>query len=185
MTNQSINSSVSMAGVASEHRGWFVFLGIALIVIGMVAIAFPFVATIAAKTVIGWLFLIGGVIQVVHAFSTQKWSAFLFELIVGVLYVLAGGWMAFFPFAGIITLTIFLAVFFVIEGVIEIAMGFRVRPAAGWVWLLVSGIIAIAAGLLILAGLPSTAVWAIGLLVGINLIFSGISYLTLATAAKP
>jgi len=181
MANQTIPTP---AAVASEHRGWFIFLGIALIVIGVVAVAFPFVATIAAKTVIGWLFLIGGVIQVVHAFSTQEWSAFFLDLIVGVLYVLAGGWMAFFPFAGIITLTIFLAVFFIIEGVIEIAMGFRVRPASGWVWLLVSGIIAIAAGLLILARLPSTAVWAIGLLVGINLIFSGVSYLSLASTAK-
>lgn len=170
--------------MASGHRGWFIFLGIALIVIGAAAVAFPFVATIAAKTVIGWLFLIGGVVQIVHAFSTQKWSAFFLDLVVGVLYFLAGAWMAFFPFAGIITLTIFLAVLFVIEGVIEIAMGFRVRPASGWMWVLISGIIAIAAGLLILAGLPSTAVWAIGLLVGINLIFSGISYLSLASAAK-
>jgi uncharacterized membrane protein HdeD (DUF308 family) len=184
MTSQSVNSPASISAVASEHRGWFVFLGIALIIIGAASIAFPFIATIAAKTVIGWLFLIGGVIQVVHAFSTQKWSAFFLELIVGLLYVVAGGWMAFFPFAGIITLTIFLAVFFIIEGVIEIAMGFRVRPASGWVWLLISGVIAIAAGVLILAGLPSTAIWAIGLLVGINLIFSGISYLSLASAAK-
>lgn len=123
MTNQSVNGPPSTAAVASKHRGWFIFLGVALIIIGAVAIAFPFFATIAAKTIIGWLFLIGGVIQVVHAFSTQKWSAFFLELIIGVLYVLAGGWMAFFPFAGIITLTIFLAVFFIIEGVVEIAMG--------------------------------------------------------------
>jgi uncharacterized membrane protein HdeD (DUF308 family) len=88
--------------------------------------------------------------------------------------------MALFPFVGTITLTIFLAALFIFEGVIEIAMGFRVRPASGWVWLLICGIIAIAAGFLILAGLPSTAVWAIGLLVGINLIFSGVSYLSLA-----
>ena len=184
MTNQSSSSPTSMAEVAAEHRGWFMFLGIALIVIGVVAILFPLASTIAAKLVIGWLFLIGGVIQVVHAFSTQRWGAFFLDLIIGILYVIVGGWLAFFPFTGIITLTILLAVLFIVEGVIEIGMGFRVRPAGGWVWLLISGIVAIVVGFLILAGLPSTATWAIGLLVGINLIFSGVSYLFLASSAR-
>jgi uncharacterized membrane protein HdeD (DUF308 family) len=184
MADQMHESPSPMAAVASEHRGWFIFLGVVLIIIGFVAVAFPFVATIAAKTVIGWLFIIGGVIQIVHAFSTRKWSEFFFDLIIGVLYVIVGGWLAFFPFAGIFTLTILLAILFIIEGVIEIGMGFRIRPHSGWVWLLISGIIAILAGIFVIAGLPSTAVWAIGLLVGINLIFSGLSYIFLASAPK-
>lgn len=184
MTNQMHGSPTPMTAVAAEHRGWFIFLGAVLVVAGFVAVAFPFVATIAAKTVVGWLFIIGGVIQIVHAFSTRSWSEFLFDLLIGVLYVIVGGWLAFFPFTGIFTLTVLLAALFIVEGVIEIGMGFRIRPKNGWVWLLISGIIAIAAGLLILAGLPSTAVWAIGFLVGINLIFSGLSYIFLATAAK-
>jgi len=98
--------------------------------------------------------------------------------------VVAGGWLAFFPLTGIITLTIFLAALFVAEGILEIIMAFRLNPRTGWVWLLISGIIAIAAGVLIFAGLPSTAAWAIGLLVGINLLASGFAYLFLAAAAK-
>lgn len=184
MTDSSTNPLQPLPAVIAEHRGWFVFLGIALIVIGAVAITFPLMTTIAAKIFVGWLFLVGGILQVVHAFSTQKWSEFLLSLLIGALYVIAGAWLAFLPFTGIITLTIFLAATFLLEGVLEIGMAMRIRPKGGWVWMLVSGIIAIGAGVLIVAGLPSTAAWAIGLLVGINLIFSGAGYLFLASAAK-
>jgi len=173
-----------LPAIVAEHRGWFIVLGIALIVIGFIAMTFPLMTTIATKIFIGWLFLIGGVVQVVHAFSTQKWSEFLLSLLIGALYVIAGAWLAFLPLTGIITLTIFLAALFLVEGIAEIGMAMRIRPKGGWVWMLISGIIAIAAGVLIVAGLPSTAAWAIGLLVGINLIFSGTGYLFLASAAK-
>jgi uncharacterized membrane protein HdeD (DUF308 family) len=176
--------SASMPAIVAEHRGWFTFLGIVLIVAGALAIGFPLITTIAAKIFLGWLFLIGGVVQVVQAFYTQKWSEFLLNIIIGILYVVVGAWLAFFPFTGIITLTILLAALFVVEGVLEIGMGFRIRPRDGWIWLIISGIIAIAAGVLIFLGLPATAEWAIGLLVGINMIFSGFSYVFLASAAK-
>jgi uncharacterized membrane protein HdeD (DUF308 family) len=172
-----------MTAIVAEHRGWFTFLGIVLIVIGVVAIAFPLMTTIAAKIFLGWLFIIGGGVQVVHAFSTKTWSEFLFNLIIGALYIVIGAWLAFLPFSGIITLTVLLAVLFIIEGVMEIGMGYRLRPKGGWAWLAISGIIAIAAGVLVLAGLPSTAAWAIGLLVGINLIFAGIALTMTAMAA--
>jgi uncharacterized membrane protein HdeD (DUF308 family) len=175
--------SVSAPAVVAEHRTWFTILGILLIVLGVIAIAFPFVTTIAAKIFLGWLFLIGGVFQIIHAFSTQRWSEFFFNLLIGVLYVLAGGWLAFFPLTGILTLTILLAVMFIIQGVLELGIAFRMRPQQGWVWMLVAGIIAILAGLLIIAELPSSAVWAIGLLVGVNMIVTGVAYLLLPVAA--
>lgn len=182
MTDQTMGSPTP--AIVSEHRGWFIFLGVVMIIAGALAIMFPFVTTLAAKIFLGWLFIIGGVVQVVHAFSTKTWSEFAFDLVIGILYIIVGAWLAFLPFSGIITLTVLLAVLFIIEGVMEIGMGYRLRPKGGWVWLVVSGIIAIAAGILVLLGLPSTATWAIGLLVGINLIFSGFSYVFLASAAK-
>lgn len=169
--------------VVAEHRTWFMILGIALIILGVVALAFPLVTTIAAKTVLGWLFLIGGVIQIIHAFSTQKWSAFFFNLLVGILYFLTGAWLVFFPLAGIVTLTVLLAVMFLAQGILEIVIALRVRALNGWIWVLVSGLVALAVGLLILAQLPSSAVWAIGLLVGINMISSGWAYFFLALSA--
>jgi len=167
----------------AEQRTWFMILGIALIIFGTVAVIFPFMTTIAAKIFLGWLFLISGVVQIFQAFSTQKWSAFFYTLLVGILYFLAGGWLAFFPLTGLITLTLLLAVMFVAQGVLEMAMAFRLRPVEGWGWVLVSGLIALAVGVLLFAQLPSSATWAIGILVGINMISSGWAYLFLAWAA--
>lgn len=168
----------------AEKWGWFLALGLIFIIGGIAAIAFPLLSTIAAKIMLGWIFLIGGVIMVIHAFSAQRWQGFLLELLIGLLYLLAGGWLAFFPFTGIVTLTILLAALFIAEGVLEAAMAFRVRPHEGWGWLLLSGLIAIAVGVLIAAELPSSATWAIGLLVGVNLISTGVGFMFLALAGR-
>ena len=165
--------------VITENRTWFTIFGILLIVLGVLAIAFPFVTSIATKIFLGWLFLIGGIVQIVHAFSTKGWSEFFLDLLMGGLFLVAGGWLAFFPLTGIITLTIFLAAMFAVQGVIEIAMAFRMRPLDGWGWMLFAGLVALAVGFLILFGLPSSATWAIGLLVGINLLMTGLAYLLL------
>jgi uncharacterized membrane protein HdeD (DUF308 family) len=174
--------SIVQAEIA-ENKTWFYLLGILLIILGMAAVAFPFVTTIAAKIFLGWLFLIGGVVTIIHAFSTRAWSEFFLDLLIGVLYLVAGGWLAFFPLTGIITLTVLLALMFIIQGVIEIGIAFRIRPHDGWIWMLLAGIVAVAVGVLLLAQLPSSATWAIGLLVGINLIMSGVAYLVLPMAA--
>ena len=169
--------------VIAEHRSWFMILGGCLIVLGFLAILFPFMGTIVVKTFLGWLFLIGGVVQIAHAFSTKKWSAFLFNLLVGLLYVFVGGWLAFFPLAGIVTLTVLLSALFIVQGILEVLMAFKLRPHGGWVWMLISGVLAFLVGILIFSELPSSAVWAIGLLVGINLLSSGWSYFFLALSA--
>jgi uncharacterized membrane protein HdeD (DUF308 family) len=100
------------------------------------------------------------------------------------LYVLAGVWLAFFPLTGIITLTVFLALTLTIEGGMTFALGFRVRPQAGWVWVIISGAMAAVLGLMLLAGLPGTAARAIGLIVGINLLMSVLSFLMLVMSAE-
>ena len=151
---------------------------------GIAAICFPLVSTIAAKIFLGWLFLIGGVFLIIHAFSAQGWGGFLWSLLIGVLYLIAGGYLAFFPLTGLLTLAILLAILFVAEGIMEIIMAFRVHPSDGRVWLLLSGIAALVVGVLIFLGLPSSAGWALGLLVGINLLFSGWSYVFLAMSGR-
>ena len=168
----------------TDEWGWFLALGIVLILAGLAAIAFPFLSSIAAKVVLGWLFLIGGVMMIVHAFQAPGWGGFLWELLIGILYVVVGGYLAFFPLAGLLTLTIVIAALFIAEGVFEAIMAFRVRPHEGWVWLLLSGIAALAVGVIIAMGLPESAIWALGLLVGINLLFSGWSYVFLALAGR-
>lgn len=166
------------------HWGWFLTLGILFIIGGIAAIAFPLLSTIATKVALGWIFMIGGVLLIVHAFSVKGWRGFLWSLLIGILYLVAGGWLAFFPFTGIITLTILLAAMFLAEGVLEVVMALRVRPHEGWGWLLLSGIVAIAVGLMIGANLPSSAGWAIGLLTGINLISTGWGFVFISTAGR-
>lgn len=168
----------------AEKWGWFLALGIALIVAGLAAIAFPLLGTIAVKIMLGWLFLIGGVLMIMHAFQAPGWQGFFWELLVGILYAVAGAYLAFFPLTGLLTLAILLAVMFIIEGVFEVMQAFRVRPHEGWGFLLLSGIAALAVGVLITLSLPSSAEWALGLLAGINLLFSGWSYVFLALAGR-
>jgi uncharacterized membrane protein HdeD (DUF308 family) len=189
MTDQVSRTDVDAAIAAAriviaERWGWFLALGIALLLAGVAAIAFPLLSTIAAKIALGWIFLVGGVVLLVHAFSIKEWRGFLMELLIGVLYAVAGAWLAFFPFTGIVTLTILLAALFLAEGVLEVIMAVRVRPHEGWVWLLLSGLVAIAVGVLIAYELPSSATWAIGLLAGVNLLSTGVSFVVLALAGR-
>ena len=103
---------------------------------------------------------------------------------VGIIYFIGGLWLAFFPLAGIVSLTVFIAILFLIEGVLEIVMGIQMRPKLGWGWMLVSGIIAAFLGAMIVSGLPGTATWTIGTMVGVNLISSGAAFLAIAAGAK-
>lgn len=168
----------------AEHWVWFLVLGIVLLAAGVAAIAFPWLSTIAAKIALGWLFLLAGAVLAVHAFSAQQWSGFLWGLLVGALYLVAGAYLAFLPLSGILTLTILLAALFIAEGVLEVIMAVRVRPHEGWGWLLLSGLVAIAVGALIAFDLPSSATWAIGLLAGVNLISTGLGFVFVALAGR-
>jgi uncharacterized membrane protein HdeD (DUF308 family) len=185
LSQADVDRAVAAARQAIAHNwGWFLALGILLLIAGVTAIAFPLVSTIAAKIALGWIFLVSGVVLAIHAFSIQQWRGFLTELLLGILYVVAGGWLAFFPFTGIVTLTILLAALFLAEGVVEVVMALRVRPHEGWGWLLLSGLVAVAVGVLIAAELPSSAAWAIGLLAGVNLLSTGVSFLVLAMMGR-
>lgn len=185
LSQTDIESAIEAARAQIKRNwGWFLALGIVFVLAGVAAITFPLLSTIATKIVLGWIFLAGGVLMILHAFSASGWRGFLLGLLIGILYVVAGGWLAFFPFTGIITLTILLAALFLAEGVLEAIMAFRVRPHEGWVWLLLSGLVAVAVGVMIAMGLPSSATWAIGLLTGINLLMTGASFIALALAGR-
>jgi uncharacterized membrane protein HdeD (DUF308 family) len=180
-----VESAIEAARAQIKRNwGWFLVLGVVFVLAGIAAIAFPFLSTIAAKVALGWIFMTGGVLMIVHSFSSPGWQGFLLGLLIGNLYALAGAWLAFFPFTGIITLTILLAALFLAEGVLELIMAMRVRPHEGWGWLVLSGLVAVAAGLMIGLNLPSSATWAIGLLAGINLLSTGISFIVLALAGR-
>jgi uncharacterized membrane protein HdeD (DUF308 family) len=122
--------------------------------------------------------------QIVHAFSARGWSGFALHLLGGVLYVLVGGWMILNPLLGALALTLLLAGFLVVQGICQIGLALRIRPARAWGWPLASGIVTLLLAVLIWVGWPSSALWVIGLLVGIHLLLSGVSLTMLALAAR-
>jgi uncharacterized membrane protein HdeD (DUF308 family) len=170
------------------HRHWILYLveGIVLIALGALAILIPPIATLAATIVIGWLLLISGVVGLVTTFWVRPAPGFLWSLISAVLGIVAGGLLIARPATGAVSLTLVLIAFFVIEGIVSImfALQHRSELPATWAWMLVSGIIDLALAVMIFAGLPSTAAWAIGLLVGINMIFGGVSLAAMAVHAR-
>ncbi len=168
----------------AEKSGWFTALGVALIILGIFSIAFPLFMTITAKMFLGWMILIGGIASVIHSFYTRDWGGFFWNLLIGILYVITGGWLVFFPLAGLIGLTVLIAIMFIIEGLLKVLIGFGLEKEDGRLWVIISGIAAIIVGIMLYSGMPSTAMWAIGTLVGVNFLFSGWAFIMIAAAAR-
>src|SRR5713101_3040873 len=170
------------------HEHWLLFLieGIVLVVVGMLAIVVPVVATIAVAILIGWLFLISGVVGLVTTFMARHAPGFSWALVSAVLGIAAGIVLLGWPISGAVSLTLLLIVFFVIEGVASImyALEHKKELTGQWGWMLVSGIIDLVLAAIIFAGLPGTAAWALGLLVGINMLFGGASMIAMAMHAR-
>lgn len=169
------------------HSLWFMIYGIALIVLGAVAIIAPGIATLAVEVMIGWLLLIGGIFGVVAALTGSSAApGFWWSLITAVLYVLAGIALLWSPLAGALTLTIILAAYLLAAGIAKIVLALRYKDAmaGAWGWMLFSGILDAALAVIIIAGLPLAALWVLGLLVGINLLFTGVALVMAAVHVR-
>ncbi len=169
--------------IVRAHRGRFTVLGIILIVLGLLAILFPLIASIAAKTMVGWFFLFTGAAVLFNAFQARDWSSALWSGAVGVLHLAVGVYLAFFPLTGLVGLTLLVGIMFLVQGGFEAAIALQHRPRRGWVWLAFSGVASVILGVLLIAGLPGTALWALGLLLGLNFLTSGMSFIALARSA--
>lgn len=163
---------------------WMAVLAIICIVGGFLALLNPFGATIFAVTLAGWVFLIQGVIQTLHAFRVRDWPGFIWSLGIGVLSLLVGVILVADPLAGAIPLTLLVAVLFLATGVAKIMFALSLKPASGWVWVLVSGLVSAALGVMILAGLPASATTILGLLLGIELVSNGVLFLFVALGLR-
>jgi len=161
--------------MSSEKLNWGLFLlvGLSFIVLGIVGISLPQMTAIAIDLLIGWLLVFGGILQGVHAVKSRQWQGFFLSVFGTILYLGAGAFLLIEPLQGILTLTLLLALLFMFEGGLKISLAFQMRPQTGWIWPLVSGILAIVLALLIWAEWPSSAAWVIGLLFGINMLFAG------------
>ena len=162
---------------------WLVVLGIALIVLGTILLDSPVIATLATVTTLGVLILLGGGMEVIGAFWCREWSGFFLTLLSGILGVVLGLMLLGNPIQGGITLTILLASFLFVSGIFK-AVAAVTHRFGGWGWLLLSGVIDVVLGVLIWLELPMSGLTIIGLLVGISIIFRGVSWLMLGLTLK-
>jgi uncharacterized membrane protein HdeD (DUF308 family) len=169
-----------------EHWKLFLIEGIVLVILGLLAIVVPPLATVAIEIFIGWLFLISGVAGLITTFGARHAPGFWWSLLSAVLGIAAGVVLLGWPLSGVVTLTLLLIVFFIIEGVFSImyALEHKSELTGQWGWMLVSGIIDLVLAAIIFAGLPGTAAWALGLLVGINMLFGGSAMIAMALHAR-
>ena len=168
-----ISQLPSLQGPEKQLWGWLLASGIFTLILGMAAIILPFVATLTIELLLGAIFVIAGIVHVLHAFTARKPKGLFLQLLVAALYGLVGILLVAFPLQGVLTLTLLLAMMFIMAGAFKIALSLRLRPIPTWGWLMFNGVVSIALGMLIWMGLPGTAAWAIGLLVGIELLFTG------------
>lgn len=166
--------------IISKNRNIFFAEGILFVILGTLAIILPGMSTLGVELLIGWLFLFGGIIQGVRAFKAYEQRGFWPSLLGSVVSIIVGVLLLLYPLTGILTLTLLLIVFFLLEGIAKIAFSLQMRPAARWGWLFFSGVLALLMAAIIWSGWPLTAAWVIGLLVGINMLFFGFSLITLA-----
>lgn len=156
----------------ARYRGWFIALGVALIALGTVAIATAIVTTLISVVVFGWLLLLGGIIEAVHAFWVRPWSGLLLQLLLGVLNIVVGFLIIANPGVGALSLTLLMAAFFFVGGLFRIIAAAREHfPGRGWA--ITGGVINVLLGVLIWIHWPTTAFWVIGTFIGVDLIVTG------------
>src|SRR6201991_1872749 len=175
-----------MSAAVREHWKAFLFEGILLVILGLAAMIVPPLASLAVTIFLGWMFLISGVVGLALTFWARQMPGFWWSLVSAVLAVAAGIIMLLKPVEGTLTLTIVVGAYFLAEGVATImyALEHRRELSERWSWLLIAGIMDLLIAAIIIAGLPGSALWAVGLLVGINLLFGGASLIGMALAAR-
>ena len=170
--------------VLEKNWGWFLALGIGLVVLGLVALGLSFAMTLAGVMYYGILMLVGGGCEVAHALAARRWSGFLPQVALGVLYLIAGGYLVLRPLDASLVLTLVLGLSILSTGVSRMALGWAIRGARYWRAVLASGLLSLMLGGLILARWPTSSGWVIGLLIAVELISNGCSWITLGLTAR-
>lgn len=173
------------ASAIQAHWKRFLAEGVVMVVLGLLAIAVPEIASLAIAIFIGWLFFVGGIFRTMSVLRSQRMPGFAWALASAVLAIALGLVLVLHPIAGVLTLTIALVAFFILEGIAAILLAIEHRRhLPSWGWVLFSGLVDLLLAYLIWEGWPSSAGWAIGLLVGINMCFLGLSLIMTALAAR-
>jgi uncharacterized membrane protein HdeD (DUF308 family) len=170
------------------HDHWKTFLaeGILLVVLGLAAIVLPPLAGLATTVLLGWMLVLAGVTGIVFTWRARQAPGFGWALLSALVAIAAGGMLLWDPLQGLVTLTFVLTAFFIADGLVMIvyAIAHRRELSGRWEWMLVNGLLDLGLAVLVLSGLPGTLAWALGLLVGIDLLFGGVSLIAMALKAR-
>lgn len=186
MTNMATAAFGSARPLAPLHAkwGWILALGVVYLVAGIIALGNILSATVASVVVVGVMMIIAGVAEVINAFQVRTWGRFIFWLILGILYIVAG-FVAFeSPLLTAVWLTLFLGAALVASGLVRIFLGFNMRHGTPWVWVVISGFITLLLGVLILAHWPNSALYTLGVFLGVDLVFAGAGWIGLALGLR-
>lgn len=187
MTFETATSSPNPNRLAVDlaaHRGSLRIMGIVMMLAGMLALLQPVMFELFAEAVLGWVLVAVGLVRAFTAWRAGSWSAFLSQLVFGMLVLLAGGYLLWNPVGGLVSLTIVLTAFMLVEGISKLVLAYANRGHGRAGWVAFSGIASLLVGMLILANLQTAWSWAIGVLLGVDLLFGGVSALAIASAAK-
>ena len=170
--------------IVRQASTWSILWGISLVVFGVLAVGSPLVAAVAVNVVIAWLIVLAGMVHLVLAFHAHGAGSLLWKLLVGLAYVTFGVYLIVHPGLGVASLTLALASLFLVEGLLDVVLFFRMRPLRGSGWVLIDGVVTLLLGLMIYTQWPSSSAWAIGTLVGASMIFSGVTRVMLSLAVR-
>ena len=172
------------AAIVKKAAGWSVMLSVLMIVAGILAIIVPPASGIAVTILVGWLMVSSGAAHLVYGWDTRSSGGLLWGMLLGILYIVTGGYVLLNPVAGLTSLTLVLGAYLLVESILEFILSYRLRPLPGSGWLLVDGIVTLILAIMIWRTWPSSSLWAIGTLVGISMLFSGFARLTISLAAR-
>jgi uncharacterized membrane protein HdeD (DUF308 family) len=174
-----------LGAAVRRHRGLFLFEGILLLALGVLAVLVPAIASVAATIFFGWILLISGIVGLFTTFRGRQLPGFWWSLVSALIGIAAGVLLLGWPVQGTFSLTSVLIAFLLIEGAVSIFYALEHRTGTSrWGYMLASGVVDLVLGLILFAGLPGTAVWALGLLIGVNMIFGGWALILMALSAS-
>jgi uncharacterized membrane protein HdeD (DUF308 family) len=179
MTSTTNVQTVDRAGVEPLRSkcGWIVALGVVYVITGLIALSSVALATVASVFVVGIMMLIAGASEVVNAFQMKSWGKFVLWILLGLLYIVAGILTFENPLLAAALLTLMLGVALVASGIMRIMLAFSMRGETPWVWVLLSGAITLLLGIVILVHWPVSGLYILGLFLGIDLVFAGVSWI--------
>ena len=174
----------SLLGDVKRHSTWSIIMGICIVLLGMLLVAYPFAAGVITAVLLGWVLILVGIAQFVFALHSHAVGRFFWKVLGAAVFVITGIMLAFFPVAGLATLTAVLAGVLLVEAGFLMVTAFNMRPMNGWGWFLFDGLASLLLGGLILFHWPNSSVWAIGTLIGFAVLMSGFSRIMLASRIR-